>query len=95
MAVNSKETSQYYSTDIKNWYLDLWRPREVPSSPYDKIISIPPEFDKRPDLMSNYEYGTPRLWWVFTIRNPDILIDPIEDFRAGVEIYVPANIMKQ
>lgn len=95
MAKNSKDTSQYLTTDIKNWYLDIWNPRPVPSSEYDKIVTIPPEYNERPDLMSQYEYGTPRLWWVFSMRNPDILIDPINDFVAGTEIYVPANILKQ
>ncbi len=95
MASRTKDTSQYFYTGVKNWYLDIWVPRSVPSSDYDKIVTIPPEFDKRPDMMSQYEYGTPRLWWVFAIRNPDVLIDPIEDFTSGTEIYVPANILKQ
>lgn len=95
MANNTKDTSQYYSTDIKGWYLDLWKPRSVPFNEFDKMLVIPPEFDKRPDLLSQYEYNTPRLWWVFAIRNPDLLIDPIEDFVAGLEIFVPANILKQ
>lgn len=93
MASSMKDTSQYFNTGIKDWYLDLWQPRKVASSEFDKIIKIPPEYDRRPDMLSHYEYGTPRLWWVFTIRNPDVLVDPIEDFKAGVEIYVPANIL--
>ena len=95
MSSRVKDTSQYFYTVTKDWYLDLWQPRLVPSSDFDKIITIPPEFDKRPDMLSQYEYGTPRLWWVFTVRNPDVLIDPIEDFTAGTEIYIPANILKQ
>jgi hypothetical protein len=95
MAANSKDSSQYLLTPITNWYLDLWVPREVPKSDFDKIVIIPPEYDQRPDLMSNAEYGTPRLWWVFSIRNPDLIIDPINDFVAGLEIFVPANILKQ
>lgn len=95
MAQNSKDTSQYLSTPVKNWYLDLWVPRSVPKSEFDKIIIIPPEFDQRPDLLAHREYGTPRLWWVFSIRNPDLIIDPINDFVAGLEIYVPENILKK
>ena len=94
MAANSKDTSQYKLTPVKNWYLDLWVPRTVPKNDTDKIVIIPPEFNQRPDLMSNVEYGTPRLWWVFCMRNPDLIIDPINDFVAGLEIYVPINIMK-
>lgn len=95
MASNLKDSSQYLITPIKNWYLDLWVPRDIPKSDFDKIIIIPPEFNQRPDLLSQQEYGTPRLWWVFCVRNPDLIIDPINDFIAGIEIYVPSNILKQ
>jgi hypothetical protein len=95
MAKNSKDTSQYLTTPVRDWYLDLWVPRSVPKSDFDKIAIIPPGFDQRPDLMSQQEYGTPRLWWVFAIRNPNIIIDPIEDFLSGLEIYIPENILKK
>ena len=94
MAQNSKDTSQYLLTPIKNWYLDLWVPRPVSSSVYDDVIIIPPSFDLRPDLLSQQEYGTPSLWWVFAIRNPDLINDPINDFVAGLQIYVPPNPLK-
>lgn len=94
MAANSKDTSQYKLTPIKNWYLDRLVERKVPKSDFDKLLIIPPEFDQRPDLLSNAEYGTPALWWVFCVRNPDLIIDPIEDFVAGLEIFIPVNIMK-
>jgi len=96
MASNSKvkDTSQYSQTPIKNFYLDLWVPIQVSSSPYDTMITIPPAFNQRPDLLSQQQYGTPELWWVFTLRNPDLIIDPINDFVAGLQIYVPANILK-
>ena len=29
------------------------------------------------------------LWWVFAIRNPNVIQDPIYDFQPGVIIYVP------
>jgi len=94
MAVNSKITSQYSRTPIKDWHLDLWVPRTVPKRDTDKILIIPPAFNQRPDLLSQQEYGTPRLWWVFAVRNPNLLIDPINDFLAGIEIYIPANILQ-
>lgn len=94
MARNSKDTSQYLSTPITDWYLDIMVPRTVPASEFDKIIRIPPAYDQRPDLMSQAEYGTPRLWWVFAVRNPDLINDPIQDFVSGLEIFVPVNILK-
>ncbi len=95
MANNSKDTSQYLLTPITDWYLGIMIPRTVSKNDYDKIIIIPPQYDQRPDLLSQAEYGTPRLWWVFSVRNPDLIIDPIQDFVAGLQIYVPANILKQ
>lgn len=95
MAQNSKDTSQYLSTPVKNWYLDFWVPRSVPRSEFDKIIIISPQFDQRPDLLAHQEYGTPRLWWVFAMRNPDLIVDPINDFVAGLEIFIPENILKR
>jgi len=29
------------------------------------------------------------LWWVFALRNPDVIKDPIRDFKTGVVIIVP------
>lgn len=94
MANNLKETSPYLETPINGWYLDIMVPRVVSKSEFDKIIRIPTEYDERPDLLSNAEYGTPRLWWVFSVRNPDLISDPIHDFKAGLEIYIPRNILK-
>ena len=94
MATNSKDTSQYLLTPVKNWYLDLWVPRTIAANDHDKILVIPPAFDQRPDLLSQQEYGTPKLWWVFSLRNPDLIIDPINDFVSGLEIYIPKNILK-
>lgn len=95
MASNTKDTSPYSLTPIKNWYLDLWVPRTVPKNDFDKIIIIPAAFNQRPDLLSQQEYGTPKLWWVFSLRNPDLIIDPINDFLSGIQIFVPNNILKQ
>jgi hypothetical protein len=94
MANNSKDTSPYFNTPVTGWYLDIMVSLDVPKSAFDKIVRIPPAYDERPDLMSQAEYGTPKLWWVFAVRNPNDLVDPIADFKAGLEIYIPANILK-
>lgn len=93
MARNSKETSPYLMTPIVDNYLDIWVPRSVPKSDFDRLFVIPPAFNQRPDLLSQQEYGTPRLWWVFAVRNPDLINDPIEDFVSGLEIFIPENIL--
>lgn len=93
MARVNRDTSQYFTTPVTDWYLDIWQPRTIKVSEFDKQVAIPAEYDKRPDLMSYNEYGTAKLWWLFAVRNPDDLIDPIEDFTAGKIIYIPENIL--
>ena len=34
-------------------------------------------------------YGDKDLWWVYAQRNIEILKDPVFDFEAGTEIFVP------
>jgi hypothetical protein len=47
-------------------------------------------YDERPDLLAYELYGSTRLWWVFTLRNPDLLKDPIRDFKSGLTIFLPS-----
>lgn len=82
-------TSPWFSTPTKEDYLDLFVIRPVAAESDDFVYTIEPQYTHRPDLLSFDLYGTPRLWWVFTQRNMDVLQDPIYDFKAGVEIYIP------
>jgi len=34
-------------------------------------------------------YGDPSLWWVFAVRNPNVISDPVFDMRIGARIAVP------
>ena len=36
-------------------------------------------------------HANSRLWWVFALRNPDELKDPIRDFKSGLTIFVPSK----
>ena len=90
MARIHKETSQYYNTPIKDFYLDVLAYRTIPASTNDTIVAIEAKYENRPDLFANDYYGSPRLWWVLVVRNMDTLIDPLEDFKTGVEIFVPS-----
>jgi hypothetical protein len=61
--------------------------RTVDDEPY----TIGHGYAERPDLLADVLFGNSRLWWVFALRNPDILKDPIRDFKAGVKIMVPSK----
>jgi alpha-L-fucosidase len=62
--------------------------------PIDKQIddvsyTIDKIYQNRPDLLAFDLYGDSALWWVFRSRNPNVLDDPIFDFKAGVTIMIP------
>ena len=85
-------TSLYAGTPtVTNYvkYLDFWRGVNIPANASDKLISLDSRYNYRPDLLSYDQYGTPQLWWIFILRNPDIIKDPTWDFVTGINIYVP------
>ena len=45
----------------------------------------------RPDLLAYDLYGDVSLWWTFSVRNPNIIQDPVFDFVPGVEIFIPTK----
>lgn len=81
--------SPYYNTPQTSWYLSNWEPVDVGPDASDSLIIIESKYKHRPDLLAYDKYGTVQLWWVFSSRNPDILIDPIFDMVEGVLIYIP------
>lgn len=91
MARIEKNTSRYNTTDVVDFYLDLWDEPLLLPSVNDKLIKIEPKYHLRPDKMSYDLYGTPRLWWVFAMINPNKLIDPTDDFVSGLEILIPSR----
>jgi|TARA_B110000967_G_C18438410_1_gene341975 hypothetical protein len=73
------------------WYLDVNDLPKLPKSRADRLYAVDAKYAKRPDLLAHELYGTVRLWWVFALRNPDLIIDPIEDFVSGLPIYIPTK----
>lgn len=86
-----KRSSPYRNTKIKDFYRDIWTPINIMVDPNERIIEIKNEWDRRPDKLSWELYNTPNYWWVFAVVNKDILIDPIEDFQAGLVIALPSD----
>ena len=84
-------TSPYYNTGFTQYYLDLMINRPIPKSVDDEYVTISAVYNLRPDMMAYDLYGDPRLWWVFAQRNPNTLVDPINDFITGQKIYLPSG----
>lgn len=97
--VTYTNSSPYFNTDQTNKYLeylDFWNGYYVNPSNEDGIMTLDSKYNKRPDLLSYDLYGTPQLWWVFMLRNPDIIKDPINDFLTNITIYTPdSNSVKR
>ncbi len=89
MATTYSKSSPWADTPLRAGYLNYLSIRPVAAEDDDILYEIEPQFNYRPDLLSEYLYDTPKLWWVFAQRNLDIIRDPIFDFRSGVEIYLP------
>jgi hypothetical protein len=96
VTVKYKRNSPWANTSQNNLYLDLLTIRPIPAEDDDYYYQIETQYKFRPDLLAFDLYQDPKLWWVFTQRNMDIIKDPIYDFDAGVKIYLPkkSNLQK-
>ena len=56
-----------------------------------KTIKLTVKYEHRPDLLAHELYGNAKLWWVFAEFNPDLLNDPIVDFKTGITIKYPVR----
>ena len=91
MAVTYSKASPYYNTGKYGKFLDVLKYRPVSKSKRDVKYSIDKVYQYRPDLLAYDLYGDSALWWVFAARNPNVLIDPLFDFKPGVVIFIPTK----
>lgn len=82
-------TSPYFNTPQNKISLDLFQPRTITAEEDDVSYTIDRIYAYRPDLLAYDLYGTPRLWWVFAQRNPNVIEDPIYDFTPDRTIQLP------
>ncbi len=83
-------SSPYYKTSfVSGQYLDILNIRPIPAEADDVLYIIQVQYTHRPDLLAFDMYGDKNLWWVYAQRNLETLKDPIFDFEAGTEIFVP------
>ena len=86
---NYQLDSPYYLTRSTNRALGIMKKRSFPFEDDDLDYQIEQIYHNRPDLLAHDLYNNANFWWVFAVRNPDTLIDPVFDFIAGVTITVP------
>jgi hypothetical protein len=84
-------SSPYFNTEQYGEFLDVLSYRTIPKEVDDIVYTIKPQHALRPDLLAYDLYGDANLWWVFAVRNPNTIEDPIFDFQAGVTIFLPKS----
>ena len=82
-------SSPYSSTGLVNGYLDVISFIDIPSRTDDIQFEITSLYMHRPDLLAYDLYGDYQLWWVFAVRNKDVVKDPVYDFVPGQVIFLP------
>ena len=90
MAATYSKTSPYYGTNTWGPFLDVWPGKTIMAATDDAVYQIDSPYNLRPDLLAHDLYKDSGLWWVFAVRNPDTLPDPLMNFRTGVIIYIPS-----
>lgn len=84
-----RATSAHYGTPVEDYYLDTRVDRQIPRSQDDVAFTINETYNNRPDLLAYDLYGYADLWWVFAQRNPNVLVNPLNDFKTGKVIFLP------
>lgn len=82
-------SSPYADTGTFGDYLDVLTPRSIPARADDVLYEIDKIYQYRPDLLAHDLYGSSELWWVFAMRNPNVISDSIRDFVPGKRIFIP------
>jgi hypothetical protein len=89
--VKYRNSSQYADTNQSSWFLGNYIDRGFRRDGTDQLITLGTKYYLRPDLLSYDLYSNTDYWWIFTILNPNIIIDPIYDMIPGIVIYVPTK----
>jgi hypothetical protein len=89
MAQGYSKASPYFNTAITGSYLDIVKFRDIPAVESDIEFTVTKQYEHRPDLLAYDLYGDARLWWIFAVRNKNVIKDPIYDLFAGQQIRLP------
>jgi len=87
--ITYSKASPYFNTDQKSNYLDVMSIRDIPALKDDVLFTLTSQYKHRPDLLAFDIYQNEQLWWVFAMRNKDVIRDPIYDMIPGIKIFIP------
>lgn len=89
--VEFSEYSLYTNTPVNQFYRGYYEPIEIPKDTSDMFVLIPSEYNHKPGKLANLLYGSPRLSWIFSYFNRELLSDPLFDFTEGLLIRCPTK----
>lgn len=78
-----------YAKVKQTWYLDYNLPAPMIPADTDIAYVIPTKYDEQPWRLAKELYGNERVYNIFALLNPDLLKDPIYDFKSGLTIQIP------
>ena len=84
-----KNTSPYSETPMINGYLDIINLVDIPTYSDDPQFTLTGRYMHRPDLLAYDLYNDSAFWWVFAVRNKEVIKDPIYDMIPGQTIFLP------
>lgn len=87
--VTYSKNSLYAQTEFFGKYLDTANFIRIPKNPDDVLFTVNKTYQNRPDLLAFDLYGDSGLWWVFALRNPNTIKDPVFDMKIGTKFYIP------
>lgn len=77
----------FYS-DLNKITFETYKRQQIQESSSDKILSITPGTEYRPDLVSFHVYGMVDFWWFILEANN---MKDVFDFKSGKTIRLPVN----
>lgn len=84
------ESSVVYYTENKFLTFNTYKKKDFKTSTNDKFMAITPNYEYRPDLVSQMAYGTCDFWWKIMEVNG---IKDIFDFKSGLNIRIPDSVL--
>jgi hypothetical protein len=85
----NKNSPYYFAVGSTGKYLSVLDLPVIPKLASDVLYTLPSAYKWRPDLLAYDLYEDVNLWWVFSMRNPNVLKDPVFDMVPGIKIYIP------
>jgi len=79
----------YSKTDKDRKELSIANMHTIEPSPDDEEYTVSTTYHQRPDKLANKIYGSPKYFFIFALRNMNIMEDPVFDLREGMKIMVP------